>query len=47
MLMILGVSQRVFHYFYGFPEPNRCVSLVALPTINAGIVGIVVGFVAM
>lgn len=47
MLMILGVSQRVFHYFYGFPEPSRRVSLVALPTINVAIVGIVVGLVAM
>lgn len=47
MLMILGVSQRVLHYFYGFPEPNRRVSLVALPAINAALVGIVVGLVAM
>lgn len=47
MLMILGVSQRVFHYFYGFPEPNRRVSLAALPAINAAIVGIVLGLVAM
>ena len=47
MLMILGVSQRVFHYFYGFPAPNRRVSLVALPAINVAIVGIVVGLVAM
>ncbi len=47
MLMILGVSQRVFHYFYGFPEPKRRVSLVALATINVAIVGIVVGLVAM
>ncbi len=47
MLMILGVSQRVFHYFYGFPEPNRRISLVALPAINAALVGIVVGLVAM
>lgn len=47
MLMILGVSQRVFHYFYGFPEPNRRVSLAALPAINAAIVGIAFGLVAM
>lgn len=47
MLMILGVSQRVFHYFYGFPEPNRRVSLAALPAINAAIVGIVAGLIAM
>ncbi len=47
MLMILGVSQRVFHYFYGFPQPNRRISLVALPAINAALVGIVVGLVAM
>ena len=47
MLMILGVSQRMFHYFYGFPAPNRRVSLIALPAINAAIVGMVVGFVAM
>lgn len=47
MLMILGVSQRVFHYFYGFPEPNRRVSLAALPAINTAIIGIVAGLVAM
>lgn len=47
MLMILGVSQRVFHYFYGLPEPNRRVSVAALPAINIGLVGIVVGLVGM
>jgi len=47
MLMILGVSQRTFHYFYGFPAPNRRIGLVALPAINGAIIGIVVGSVAM
>jgi hypothetical protein len=47
MLMILGVSQRMFHYFYGFPEPDRRTGVTALPLINVAILGIVIGTVAM
>lgn len=43
MLMILGVSQRLFHYFYGFPKPRAWVGLAMLPAINLAIVGSVVG----
>lgn len=47
MLMILGVSQRVFHYFYGFPRPSGRVSLAVLPAINAGVLGMTAGWLAM
>ncbi len=47
MLMILGVSQRVFQGFYGFPSPHRRVSLASLVAINGALLGIVVGSVAM
>ncbi len=46
-LMILGVSQRLFHFFYGLPRPNSRRSLAVLPVINVALVGIVVGLVLM
>jgi len=46
-MMILGVSQRIFHYFYGLPAPNPGKSLTALIVLNAALVGNVVGFVLM
>jgi uncharacterized membrane protein len=47
LLMILGVSQRLFHHFYGFPAPNRRLSVVALVGLNAAILGEVAGLVLM
>jgi hypothetical protein len=44
LLMILGVSQRLFHHFYGFPEPNRFLSVAALVALNLAVVGEVGGF---
>jgi hypothetical protein len=47
MMMILGVSQRLFHNFYGLPAPRPRRSLVLLAVLNAAIVGELVGFVLM
>jgi hypothetical protein len=47
LLMILGVSQRLFHHFYGLPAPNPRTSLVALVGLNAAVLGEVFGLVLM
>ncbi|MBX7259635.1 MAG: DUF1858 domain-containing protein [Candidatus Hydrogenedentes bacterium] len=47
MLMILGVSQRIFHNFYGLPAPNPRRSLVVLALLNMTVIGEAVGFVLM
>lgn len=47
LLMILGVSQRIFHHFYGLREPNAKLSRALLVVLNAAIVGEVVGLVLM
>lgn len=47
MLMILGVSQRLFHHFYELPQPNQRLSLAVLPVLNLAIVGEIVGLVLM
>jgi hypothetical protein len=47
LLMILGVSQRLFHNFYGFPAPSRRVSLAALFCLNTAVLGEVLGLVLM
>jgi hypothetical protein len=47
MMMILGVSQRLFHNFYGLPAPRTRRSLVLLAVLNLAIVGELVGFVLM
>jgi hypothetical protein len=47
LLMILGVSQRLFHHFYGLPRPRERVALVALPLLNAAVVGEALGLVLM
>jgi hypothetical protein len=47
LLMILGVSQRLFHYFYGFPKPSPRVGVVALVCINVAILGEIAGFLLM
>jgi len=46
-LMILGVSQRMFHHFYGFHRPNARTSVVALVALNVALLGIVAGLVLM
>jgi hypothetical protein len=43
LLMILGVSQRIFPYFYGFRAPGPRLALMALALLNAAVVGEVVG----
>jgi hypothetical protein len=47
LLMILGVSQRLFHHFYGLPAPNPRTSLVALVCLNVAVLGEVFGLVLM
>ncbi len=47
LLMILGVSQRVFHHFYRFPAPSRRLSLAALVCIDLAVTGEVAGLVLM
>jgi hypothetical protein len=47
LLMILGVSQRMFHYFYGFPAPSERLSRWLLPVLNLAIVGEVLGLILM
>ncbi len=45
LLIILGVSQRLFHHIYGFAPPNPRVSLVALALLNLAVVGEAAGLV--
>lgn len=47
LLMILGVSQRAFHHFYGLPAPNSKLCLAMLPVLNAAVIGEVAGLVLM
>lgn len=47
LLMILGVSQRIFHNFYGLPAPRPRRSLIALGLLNVAVVAEVFGFVLM
>jgi hypothetical protein len=47
LLMILGVSQRIFHHFYGFRKPHVALSLAALGCLNVAVAGEVVGLVLM
>lgn len=47
LLMILGVSQRAFHHFYGLPEPNARLSKALLPVLNAAVAGEILGLVLM
>ncbi|MBI3467263.1 MAG: DUF1858 domain-containing protein [Planctomycetes bacterium] len=47
LLMVLGVSQRIFHHFYALPAPNPRLSLVLLGVINAAVLGEVTGLVLM
>jgi hypothetical protein len=47
LLIILGVSQRIFHHFYALPPPSTRRSLVMLPLLNLAIMGEVAGLVLM
>jgi hypothetical protein len=47
MLMILGVSQRLFHYFYGLPAPSSGLSRWVCLLLNAALVGLLAGFLLM
>jgi hypothetical protein len=47
LLMVLGVSQRVLPHFYGFPAPNRRLSLALLACLNVAVVGEAAGLVLM
>lgn len=46
-LMILGVSQRLFPGFYGFPAPSEARSRVVLPVFNVALIGIILGLMLM
>ncbi len=45
LLMILGVSQRILHNFYGFPAPGRRLSVAALVALNLAVAGESAGLV--
>ena len=47
LLMVLGVSQRIFHHFYSLPLPSSRLSLALLPIINAAVAGEAAGLVLM
>jgi hypothetical protein len=47
LLMILGVSQRLLHHFYGLPAPSRRLSLAALACLNLAVIGEIAGLVLM
>jgi len=47
LLMILGVSQRMFHYFYGLPAPHARRSVIALVGLNLAVVGEAAGLILM
>lgn len=45
LLMILGVSQRILHHFYGLPQPSARLSREMLVVLNAAVMGEVAGLV--
>lgn len=47
LLMILGVSQRIFHHFYGLRQPNAKLSRILLVLLNVAVVGEVLGLILM
>src|SRR5579883_2375922 len=47
LLMILGVSQRMFPHFYGLPTPNRTIGWAALATLDAAVIGEATGLILM
>jgi hypothetical protein len=46
-LMILGVSQRAFHPFFGLPEPSKRLSRVVLVSWNAAVIAQAAGLILM
>jgi hypothetical protein len=47
LLIILGVSQRIFHHFYALPQPSVRRSMLMLPLLNLAVVGEAIGLVLM
>jgi hypothetical protein len=47
LLMVLGVSQRIFHHFYALPEPSPRLGRAALVLLNLAVVGEVTGLLLM
>ncbi len=47
LLMILGVSQRLLHAFYGLPRPARRLSAIALVGLNLAVLGEALGLCLM
>jgi hypothetical protein len=47
LLMILGVSQRIFHHFYGLPEPSPRLSQPCLDLLNLAVAAEVAGGLLM
>ncbi len=47
MLIVLGVSQRLFHHFFGLPAPQPRRSLIVLACLNVAVVGEVVTLILM
>jgi hypothetical protein len=47
LLMILGVSQRILHHFYGFPAPSQRLSMAALICLNLAVTGEIAGLILM
>lgn len=47
MLMILGVSQRAFHHFFGLSAPDPRVSRRMLVVLNAAVAGEILGLILM
>jgi hypothetical protein len=47
LLMILGVSQRIFHHIYALPQPSPRKSAIILPLLNLALVGEVAGLILM
>jgi hypothetical protein len=47
LLMILGVSQRVFHHFYGLPPGNKRLSLALIAPLNLAVIGEASGLILM
>jgi hypothetical protein len=47
LLMILGVSQRILHHFYGLPRPSGRLAALMLVCLNLAVAGEVAGLVLM
>ena len=47
LLMVLGVSQRIFPYFFGMPMPSRTLSKYGLFALNVAILGECLGTMLM